>query len=176
MGRFLHKSKIKIFGIFLAFYLIILFFGFKQASASVSIYYNPAPPASNKVSDSFCSGVMQACWNSERVGITGCGTACTGGSPWTKYQYDSCYTDPLRPGAYTAYLKATSAVYSTADKCSKGQGPPSPAEPYLRPSNCAGSIGTTPYKTCCTNASPSLASRSSCVAVTPYSGAPYPPI
>ncbi|MBI2040462.1 hypothetical protein HYT18_05335, partial [Candidatus Microgenomates bacterium] len=76
------------------------------------------------------------------VGVTNCGTACTGGNAWTKYKYDSCYVDPQRVDDYIAWLPPTSAVCSTADKCQY--------QPFLQSGRCDCSVGGT-YKTCCSS-------------------------
>ena len=170
--------------------LIALAFSFiavKQAFAiSYTISFEDSKPINLTALCSDQSGCRNIgeCWNSERPGVTGCGQACVvdgvaKGSAWTKYSYDNCYETredarTRESTSCTSLYTKTSAVYSTADKCSNGQDPPNPREPYLNSGNCSGTIGGR-YKTCCTNDTPSLVSRSSCVAVTPYSSAPYPP-
>lgn len=118
-----------------------------------------------------CSGVPTGCYNSADVGVTDCGTACNGGTAWSRYAYDDCYNSDVANKCIAEYNYAN-AVYSTADKCYDGSLSIPPNYPYLKHGNCNGSIGGV-YKTCC-NRNGTL-SANSCKAVPPYSGAPKPP-
>lgn len=170
------------------FTIVFFIFTAKQAEAATTtyskIYTNNSGDYASKPTCPDTSGCNTGpCFNSASAGSTDCGTACDGGNAWSKYSYSNiCYLEStsIDPGTGQTINRCRpvysydSAVYSTADKCSDGSNSP-PSEPYLRAGRCDGSIGGI-YKTCCSNTSPSYVSSSSCVAVTPASGAPTPPM
>ena len=118
-----------------------LFFVFLSGSAyaSFSYSYDSSPPSADQVADSFCAGSIQTCWNSSSVGVTDCGTACTGGNAWEKHVYSGCYYVAFL--GYKAWLPFASATCSTGDKCTSSW-------PYLNAGYCDCSVGGI-YKTCC---------------------------
>lgn len=176
--KFLYSTRFKV--LFpLIFLVFILCFSASPSYASFlpAKYGGSAPSASVYTGSdptvlSGCAAAGTYCWNSQSVGSTDCGNPCSGGSPWTKYQYDACYVIAYDsfgiPYDFQAWYTESGVVYSTADKCVPSDGA------YLRPGFCDGSIGPSVYKVCCNNSGGGVASGA-CQQIVPYSGAPYPP-
>ncbi len=134
--------------LFICSFVSVIFFILllpSKAFAAVTPYYGPSLPAGyNLVSDTFCTGFTGICYNNEAIGVTDCGTGCSGGTLWTKHTYNGCYEDALFDGSFLAWSPPTSAVCSTADKCIAG-------ENVLRYGSCTCGIygPASGYKYCC---------------------------
>src|SRR3989344_1006773 len=124
-----------------------LFFGFKQTYAATSISYDSTQPSGSLVADSNCNIPFTVCWNSEAARVTNCGTACTGGSAWTKYQYSACFRPPGSSSDFIAWVPRLTNVCSTGDKYNSSN------TPVMNYGSCSCSAGTG-YKTCCSGSTP----------------------
>ncbi|QQG40700.1 MAG: hypothetical protein HYV37_04060 [Candidatus Levyibacteriota bacterium] len=141
---------------FFFFYIFASLYTANKVYASVTLNFNSAAPAGNKVSDAFCGLVIQQCWNSQNIGVTDCGTACPSDSDtsaWSKYEYSGCYEDPLDPGVgYFAWLPKSSIACSTGDKYNSSN------PPVMDAGKCSATAGSCDvggaYKTCCNGTTP----------------------
>jgi len=120
----------------LSFFIFI----FPNPSFAATFYDTPPPTGDNYrvVADGLCGGPSE-CANSQSIGVTNCGTPCTGGTTWMKYEL-TC-VEIVDEGRYDSYYRQGPAICSTADKCQ--------SQPLLQSGRCDCSVGGT-YKTCCT--------------------------
>lgn len=140
-----------------------------SAAAVLSPQYGSSPPANYaRVPDQSLCGTWGTCWNSASVGSTDCGTACSGGNAWTKYDYSGCYYDLidfLMLNVLPFYV-ISSNTYSTGDKYNSSN------TPVMNAGNCNLNVGG-PYKTCCLGTTP-VSARNLCSAGSPLCD-PYDP-